>query len=74
METTPEQQMQQCGGRRQHPKDRRQEGNNRRTCSPHKFRKGLRKGSPQAKRGREQEAEEEFLMDQDLGLDGDTIC
>ena len=41
---------------------------------PHKFRKGLRKGSPQAKRGREQEAEEEFLMDQDLGLDGDTIC
>ena len=42
---------------------------------PHKFRKGLGKGtnkSPQAKRSREQEAEEEFWMDQDQ-LDEETI-
>eukprot|EP00439_Symbiodinium_sp_Y106_P042252 s4841_g5.t1 len=42
---------------------------------PNKFRKGLGKGtnkSPQAKRSREQEAEEEFWMDQDQ-LDEETI-
>ena len=42
---------------------------------PSKFRKGLGKGthkSPQAKRSREQEAEEEFWMDQDQ-LDEETI-
>ena len=43
---------------------------------PHKFRKGPGKEggrmAPLAKRGREQE-EEEFLMDQDMGLDEETI-